>query len=424
MGVAAREAILEFYKARDYRPAWACADGSLQRAVAIEDAFAGAWRHGLEPGYYFDDHMRSLLAAKGREDLAEVDVHLTASLLLYASHVVRGRRVPDRKQAEGFLPGLLADRAAMLERLVSASNLRAEIAALMPADPAYDRMRMTLALYRGIARNGGWPQVPAGEEMLRPGARDARVPSLRTRLKVSGDVDAVATLPLFALDPEQDNGKGEAVSSDVSTEAKATPPKGPEETAEPGTEPADPQVYDKRLELAVRHFQRRHGLTEDGIVGPGTLGQLNVTAAERADQIALNMERMRWRTTRPDRRIEVNIPAFRLAVIAGGRESLTMKVIVGKTARPTPLIAGKLRYLVLNPYWNVPHLIARKDIARAMSRNPNYHYGRQQSPKDGPFYHFPTPTMVSKCARRNSVPSEKMLCTEINVTLMIAQSRA
>lgn len=130
--------------------------------------------------------------------------------------------------------------------------------------------------------------------------------------------------------------------------------------------------YDSRLELAVRHFQTRHGLAVDGIVGPNTLAQLNVTATSRADQLALNMERMRWRATRPARRIEVNIPDFTLAVIEDGRTTLSMKVIVGRTARQTPLIASTLRHLVLNPYWNVPHLIARKDIAGAMTRDPAY----------------------------------------------------
>jgi len=398
MSVAARDAIISFYRARDDRPAWACADGSLQRAVAIGDAFADAWRHGLEPGFYFDDHMRSLLAAKGEQDLAELDVHLTASLLLYASHVTRGRRVPDRDQAEGFLPGLLDDRVAMLDRLAAASDLRDAIAGLMPSDPAYERMRRTLALYRSIARNGGWPRVTEGDEMLEPGDRDARVAALRLRLKVSGDLDAVADLPLFvpedsggagpggaaAAGPDDgtshsgdpDSGKGDHVAIAPPADARpegqgqARPSASTPDPAEP--EPFDPDVYDRRLELAVRHFQSRHGLTVDGIVGPGTLGQLNVTAAQRADQLALNMERIRWRTARPARRIDVNIPAFHLEVLDENRPVLGMKVIVGRTVRQTPLIAGQLRYLVLNPFWNVPRLIARKDIARAMQRDPGY----------------------------------------------------
>lgn len=398
MSLAARDAIVSFYRARDDRPAWACADGSLQRAVAIGDAFADAWRHGLEPGFYFDDHMRSLLAAKGQEDLAELDVHLTASLLLYASHVTRGRRVPDRDQAEGFLPGLLDDRVAMLERLAAAPDLRTAIAGLMPSDPAYERMRRTLALYRSIARNGGWPRVPEDGDMLEPGDRDARVAALRLRLKVSGDLDAVADLPLFVPDDPEgmeaegpvggaatsqwggsgltDSRAASRISETAQPEARSAATeqaRSPEVALEPAApDPFDPDVYGRRLELAVRHFQARHGLTVDGIVGPGTLGQLNVTAAQRADQIALNMERVRWRTARPARRIDVNIPAFHLEVLEESRPVLDMKVIVGRTVRQTPLIAGQLRYLVLNPFWNVPRLIARKDIARAMQRDPGY----------------------------------------------------
>jgi len=142
-----------------------------------------------------------------------------------------------------------------------------------------------------------------------------------------------------------------------------------EEDAEGGGD----DFFDRGLELAVRRFQKRHGLTDDGVVGPATLEALNVPVAERLRQIELNLERWRWLPEDLGRRyILVNIADFELEVVEDGRRVLAMRVVTGKKMRLTPVFSGRMTYLVLNPYWHIPHKIAVKDVLPRIKRDPGY----------------------------------------------------
>lgn len=132
-------------------------------------------------------------------------------------------------------------------------------------------------------------------------------------------------------------------------------------------------VLDHQLLQAVKDFQARHGLTADGIVGTNTLRELNVPASVRLKQIQVNMQR--WAQLSPQlsqRFILVNVPDFRLTVYDDNKPVLSMKAIVGKPDRQTPELSSKVTRIVLNPYWNVPEMIAKKDIAPKVLNNPDY----------------------------------------------------
>lgn len=80
-----------------------------------------------------------------------------------------------------------------------------------------------------------------------------------------------------------------------------------------------------------------------------------------------NMERHRWRRTFMPadpfgRKIVVNIPSFRL--YAYGEDSvMTMKVGCGATKTKTPLLSSAINRMDINPLWNIPMSIVRKDVA-------------------------------------------------------------
>ena len=90
-------------------------------------------------------------------------------------------------------------------------------------------------------------------------------------------------------------------------------------------------------------------------------------------QIAMNMERWRWL---PDdlgsRYVMVNIPAFRLDVVEGGKSVLAMNVVTGKKDSPTPVLSDRLKFVVFSPYWNIPEGIAQKEIVPRADRDPRY----------------------------------------------------
>jgi murein L,D-transpeptidase YcbB/YkuD len=137
----------------------------------------------------------------------------------------------------------------------------------------------------------------------------------------------------------------------------------------------DGDVYGGALVDAVKRFQRRHGLDEDGRLGAGTIKQLNVPLADRVRQLQLTLERWRWlpaEFSAPP--IIVNIPDFRLrALDEDNNPVLDMRVVVGKAMRTeTPVFSRDMTYVVLRPYWNVPPSILRSEIVPAIQRDRGY----------------------------------------------------
>src|SRR5208337_2846823 len=117
------------------------------------------------------------------------------------------------------------------------------------------------------------------------------------------------------------------------------------------------------LVQAVKCFQKRHGLREDGYLTPGTIAQLNVPLSERVEQIRLALERYRWlRYNFSQPPVVINIPGFHLyAMNEKGRAVLSMPVEVGDEYTPTPVLEGKIEYMVFRPYWDVPLDIQRDE---------------------------------------------------------------
>jgi murein L,D-transpeptidase YcbB/YkuD len=203
-----------------------------------------------------------------------------------------------------------------------------QLATLAPAHGLYRRLRTALAHYRHLAAQGGWDVSLAGPK-LEAGDEGAPIVALRERLRLEGD-----------LDP--------AVSSSSGT-------------------------FDSVLTNAVQRFQRRHGLLDDGIVGPRTLAALNTSAAERVAQLRRAMERLRWmpRDLGPHYLL-VNTAAFELTVVEHDRSVLGMRIIVGAPDQATPSFTGTLRSLLINPYWNVPIRIAYDTLLPRERQTPGY----------------------------------------------------
>ncbi|HVS13075.1 MAG TPA: L,D-transpeptidase family protein [Thermoanaerobaculia bacterium] len=341
----ARAAMAAFYDRRGYLPAWT-AGGAVAVRTLVEALRAGD-REGLVPEHY---HLRALVASLDAGEaqagdvraLAELDLLATDALLLYAGHLVSGRVDPATLGAEWVAVRREAELVAWLEGVVAGGDLPGALGTLLPSHAGYWGLRAALARYRELAAGGGWAEIPAGE-VLDPGGDDPRVPVLRSRLAATGDLAGRALV-----------GDEEGFPA-------------PGEAADGGT------IYDPPLVEGVRRFQRRHGLDADGRVGERTLAALNVPAAERVRQIELNLERWRWLPRDLGTRyLLVNIPAFELAVV--DRESVVdrMRVIVGRSYRRTPVFSDQVRYIVLNPRWDVPHNLAVRDKLPLIREDSTY----------------------------------------------------
>jgi murein L,D-transpeptidase YcbB/YkuD len=214
------------------------------------------------------------------------------------------------------------DALGALRAAKAQGRLTTWLAELPPQDPAYAALVPALARYRALADQGGWERL---SEPVRPGATGPAVAALRRRLAVE---DAAVT---------------------------------------PGS------AWDDIVEAGVRRAQARLGLAEDGVVGQATLTALNISAAERADQISANLERWRWMPRNPPaRRLELNIADASLALIEPGQSPLAMRVVVGQPDKRTPMFQDQIKAVVLNPPWVVPDAIARKEIWPKIRKDPAY----------------------------------------------------
>ncbi|MDQ6432888.1 L,D-transpeptidase family protein [Mesorhizobium sp. LHD-90] len=181
--------------------------------------------------------------------------------------------------------------------------------------------------YQGIVSAGGWPMVPA-EKKLKLGVQDPDVEVLRKRLMVSGDLSPNA-----------------------------------------GVSPS----FDTYVDAAVKRFQARHGLPADGVMGQYSFKALNVSAPVRLGQLETNLVRLRSMSGfLGDRYVMVNIPAAQIEAVEGDRVVSRHTAIVGKIDRQTPILNSKINEIVVNPYWNAPESIVRKDIIPLMRKNPKY----------------------------------------------------
>lgn len=337
--VRTSEAMIEFYEERRFGPAWIGDRGPTPRIDSLLAVLQRADRQGLRPADYHADAIQTLhreIRNGDSQDLGRIsDLELlsTDAFLLYASHLLTGRLSPTEITPTWNISSREADLIQKLTEATSGTSVATVLQSLHPPQSEYARLVEALRRYRRLAASGGWPTVPEGPT-LRAGEQGSRVGRVRQRLHVTGDL-----------------------SSDRS-EA--------------------PDSFGTSLRDAVVGFQERHGLEPDGAVGPATRAALNVPAAERVQQLIVNMERWRWLPQDLGRRyVLVNIAGFRLRVVEEGDEVLRMSVVTGRPYRQTPVFSGEISYLVLNPYWHVPHSIATKDKLPEIKKDPSY-LDRQQ----------------------------------------------
>lgn len=342
--VQAAAGLSVFYEDRAYEPAWVGEEGLRPAGRELVNALASSRRDGLQPRDYHVPRIREqmeALRAQGASEpdtgrLVDLELLLTDGFLLYGSHLLAGRL-----DAATLHPNWRAERrerdmVALAIEAARDGDPAAALEGLRPPQPGYRRLMEALAAYRRIETGGGWPTVPEGT-MLAPGDTSGGVHALRARL---------SEVPPVVL--------GDAGPPDLRS-------------------PEGSSVYDSTLAEAVRAFQRRHGLEPDAVVGPGTLAALNATPAERVRQLEVNLERWRWLPQDlGERHVLVNAADFRLEAVEDGEAALTMRAIVGRPYRQTPVFSDRISYMVFSPYWHVPHSLAVSDQLPLQKKDPSY----------------------------------------------------
>jgi len=324
--------VTDFYVSRDWLPVWTHGRAAHPLIHSVLHYLAGARDEGLDPVGFHVDALTALAHLHDRRlttyELARRDILLTDAVFSLGRQFAGALLDPGRLYDKWASPVRDAELAAPLAAtLETGRGLRAALDDLRPDDPAYARLRDALRRYRAHVEAGGWSSLPEGP-ILRSGDAGPLVAALRARLAAEG-YDVAPT--------------------------------------------AAPDLFDDPLAVAVADFQSRHDLYRDGIVGPATRAALDVPAGERVAQIAVNLERLRWQPRDlGERFIRVNIPEYRLEVIEDGETALSMRAVVGRVDRPTPVLSAAVTYLEINPSWNIPQKIARDDVLPRVRRDPDY----------------------------------------------------
>lgn len=312
--------IRAFYKNRNFLPAWSPADAKILRGVLKRSA-----DEGLDPADYW--------TPESSENAGD-DIALTRAALRYIRDVHTGRPRLKSLDDDVALPEAKFDAVTDLAEALKAHRLATFLENAPPPMPEYADLKSALSVYRAIRARGGWPTLPRSVMTDFPTNRaDAEL--LRTRLD-----DEYAAL-----------------------------------AAKPATD----------LIAALKRFQARHGLAVDGRLGPKTFAALNVSADTRVGQIIANMERWRWLPRRfEDDYIAVNVPDATLTLVLKKHIVLTSRVVVGKPTSPTPILRSQSAGITVNPPWNVPNSIARKEILPKLKANPRYLLSEDMILLDGP----------------------------------------
>ncbi len=320
-----------YYQKVNFQQSWVDQENIDELLEVLNDSY----NEGLTPSDYHLNRITNLMSSTSGNNTPEIyanlDLILTDAAILYAVHLIAGK-VDQSDIREGWdIPkiSIPSESKGYLEEALTNKQIKHMMNELMPNHFMYTHLRNGLSNYRSIAENGGWPEIPVGQ-VLKLGILDDRNTVVRKYLQITGDYQI-----------EEDS-----IGSNL---------------------------FDERLEDAVKRFQYRHNLNQDGVIGKGTLSLMNVPIEKRIEEIRINLERARWIIHHlPSEFLVVNIAGFNIRRIINDSVVFYSRVIVGKHYHESPIFDGKMTYIELNPTWTLPYSIATKETLPKLRKNPNY----------------------------------------------------
>jgi len=329
---AEREGVQSFYRAHDYKPLWVSDGAANERAKAAIAYLGQVDTVGLEPTDYPAPDFKSAVTA---ETLAEDELKFTASVLTYARQAQIGRIHYSRVGADIEFKLVAPEPEEVLAKLADAKDTGKALDSYNPPQPEFAALREKLAeLRKGAAapkaeeeKKQELVHIPDGK-ILRPGMKDPRVIALRKRLNVDGD--------------------------------KNNP------------------LYDDAVRDAVKTFQTEADIDVDGNAGPNTVRALNGEkqathrpSADPVDTVIVNMERWRWLPRNlGNPHVIVNVPDYTLTLYNNGKAYWHTKIVAGKPGKATPMVSAEMKFITVNPTWNVPPSIIENEYLPALQQDP------------------------------------------------------
>jgi murein L,D-transpeptidase YcbB/YkuD len=329
-----RAAVEKFYTAREYAPLWTQGGALTASANGVVARLKDAAADGLNASDY---PVPDFAAAASPDALADAELKLTASMLDYARQAQSGRMHWSQVSADILYPDHPTDPAEVLANVSTAKDASAALEGYNPPHRLYRELKKKLAELRGqgdgpvtqIADGPALKYTPArGKKQAEIVVEDARVPQLRAKLGI--------------------------------------------------TENADDIRYDAKVAEAVRKFQDGADLKPTGVLDERTVKAINSPKKDRAiDTVIVNMERWRWlprqlgAPTLNNAYVILNIPDYTLRVMQNGAPVWTTRVVTGKPGtHATPLLTETMKFITVNPTWNVPPSIIYNEYLPALQQDP------------------------------------------------------
>jgi murein L,D-transpeptidase YcbB/YkuD len=331
LGADAGGDVRAFYEARQWQAAW---DGESEKRLL--EAIDAAPTHGLKRELFLKTDLP--------KDKADREIALTKAALRYASTLARGFSDPKKLRETYTVPRPKADVAAGLAGALQDGKLADWYASLAPQTDEYRLMSEEFVRLLKLANQmGNGTAIPAGKA-IKPGGRDPRLPAIASALAAGG-----------YFQPQQ----------------------------------SVPQRYTPELVAAVKRLQTDFGFKPDGVIGPDAVKALNEGPGDRARQLAVNLERLRWLDRNPpETRIDVNTGAAFLEYWRDGRLRDKRNVVVGQPDWETPQLGSPIFQLVAHPYWRVPDSIYEDELAE---KGAAYFAEQNMTFKDGKLVQLPGP---------------------------------
>ena len=328
-----RAAVEKFYTARDFAPIWTQGGKLTESGKGVVARLKDAASDGLNPADY---PIPEFAAAASPEVLADADLKLTASMLDYARHAQSGRMHWSQVSGDIQYPEHPTDPTEVLSNITSAKDASVALDSYNPPHKLYLALKKKLAELRG-----------QGE----------------------GQVNQIADGPTLRYMPAR--GKQPAIEVEDD--------RVPQLRAKFGVENPDDRHYDGKVADAVRRFQATVDLKATGILDDRTIRALNSPKHDRQiDTVVVNMERWRWlprdlgAPAIGNAYVILNIPDYTLKVMQNGAQVWTTRVVTGQPGiHATPLLTETMKFITVNPTWNVPPSIIYNEYLPALQQDPS-----------------------------------------------------
>jgi murein L,D-transpeptidase YcbB/YkuD len=328
-----RAAVEKFYAAREFAPLWTQSGTATASARGVIARLKDAAADGLNAADY---PVPDFAAATTPDALAEAELKLTASMLDYARQAQSSRIHWSQVGYDILYPEHPTDPAEVLANVTTARDASAALEGYNPPHKLYKNLKAKLAELRGQGE-GPVMQIAEGPALTFKAAtrkqpavtpEDPRVPQLRAKLGIS--------------------------------------------------ENPDDTKYDARVAAAVRKFQEGADIKPTGVLDDRTVKAINSPKRDRQiDTVILNMERLRWLPRQlgapalNNAYVILNVPDYTLKVMQGGGEVWTTRVVTGKPGnQATPMLTETMKFITVNPTWNVPPSIIYNEYLPALQQDP------------------------------------------------------